>query len=1024
MSNQGGNPPRVFISYRHDSEDHVDRVLELSDLLRSEGIDASIDFYESSPSQGWARWSLDELEAARFVLVVATKGYYDAFRGRDGVGGNAAWQGFVLTSELFSKGDLSRFVPIVFGDPDREWVPEPLRSATIFDLSSSGDYEDLYRLLTAQPKILKPDLGKRVSLPPRPSAQPGFGRRPEPRPGTAEIELPRDVHRREVTAKIEAAEDRRTQILRMGEDTTEIASEILDLRRLLRSGPQLSAGETLGAGRYLLVRQIGQGGFATVWEAYDETYQDRVALKVLHGQYGVDSERLERFERGARRMKELRHRHIVRVLEDPISEEGWTFFPMKLVRGGDLRKAVLNGRVSPDQILRILEQVASALDHAHARGMIHRDVKPANILLTEDLEPKLTDFDLVRALDSTGGTRTAAGLGTYLYAAPESMSDAANVRPACDVYSLAAVAVFLFKGEELDLLFVHDRPAYLAGLNLSDSARGVLKRSLSLRPEDRPRSSKAFVDELRRVLHSSPESPPKPQHSQAPPKVSPPPRPAPKPPPPRVKTSQRRKRKPARPKLPWWKRVPPAVTYLIGVPLLAFVISMAVVIWVEIQNRNTPSPEQPIENPVSSDDSEGRTAEPESLEGGASDGDSKEKEAEEPSSTPEVTDKTFVEDVDSKDRFMHDPEPDLVARSRSKRESTPSTGFDEQESSPEGNPDRESGDQQEQSEDSVDPPEPEPGELKTVGGMRFRYVPAGTFWMGSPEDEEGRYERETRHQVTLTQGFWMGETEVTQAQWQDVMGSNPSYFKNCGGECPVESVSWYDAVLFANKLSQKADLEPCYLLEGESGTAFGEDLKFEKVSLKEACEGFRLPTEAEWERAARAGTSTAVYNTEVDWKIVGERNAPALDAIAWYGGNSGATYAGGYDCSGWTEKQNPDLKTCGPQPVRGKDPNDWQLYNMLGNVWEWVWDGYSGYSSGSVLDPKISEGSGRVLRGGSWFGQARGVRAAYRLWDGPGNRGSGLGFRLSRGPEPGPEAGQERDDAATTEEAERTEGRR
>ena len=291
---------------------------------------------------------------------------------------------------------------------------------------------------------------------------------------------------------------------------------------------------------------------------------------------------------------------------------------------------------------------------------------------------------------------------------------------------------------------------------------------------------------------------------------------------------------------------------------------------------------------------------------------------------------------------------------------------------------------------------------ESATGMRFRYIPAGTFQMGSPENEDGRDSNETRHEVTLTQAYWMGETEVTQAQWRALMGNNPSHFKACGDDCPVETVNWFEAVAFANAVSEKAGRSPCYRVSGGNGKAPGNGLEYEAVERIEGCTGFRLPTEAEWEHAARAGTTTALYTGKL--AIRGGRNGPELDPIAWYGGNSGVSYTGGWDCSSWPDKQFPDSTACGTHPVGRKRANPWGLHDTLGNVLEWTWDWQGAYPTEPQIDPLgPGHGSYRVLRGGSWVSDARGVRAAYRDWDHPGGRFSHYGFRLSSGP--GPEGG-------------------
>ncbi len=258
-----------------------------------------------------------------------------------------------------------------------------------------------------------------------------------------------------------------------------------------------------------------------------------------------------------------------------------------------------------------------------------------------------------------------------------------------------------------------------------------------------------------------------------------------------------------------------------------------------------------------------------------------------------------------------------------------------------------------------------------VGGVtqRMRWIVPGHFLMGSPESEAGRWSVEgPRHEVTQTEGFWLGETPCTQELWQVVMGENPSYFQSL--RRPVEQVSWEDCQRFFERL---------------------------KGRLPELAAGF--PTEAQWEYACRAGTVTATWLGHL--KILGERNAPLLNEIAWYGGNSGVGYnlERGVDSSEWDETQYPHSRA-GTREVGMKQANPWGLYDMLGHVLEWCSDWHGAYPGSPQTSPSgPQEGAGRVIRGGSWRAHARLVRAAYRDWDHPGGRGSDLGFRLSRGQE-------------------------
>ena len=216
--------------------------------------------------------------------------------------------------------------------------------------------------------------------------------------------------------------------------------------------------------------------------------------------------------------------------------------------------------------------------------------------------------------------------------------------------------------------------------------------------------------------------------------------------------------------------------------------------------------------------------------------------------------------------------------------------------------------------------------------QRLRWIPPGRFRMGSPTNERGRWDHEgPRHEVRLTQGFWLFDTPCTQGLWQAVMETNPSQFR--GEQRPVERVSWDDCQHFLTALNQQCP----------------------ELSL-------RLPTEAQWEYACRAGTETPRYAAE-------------LNAIAWYERNSQDT----------------------THEVAQKRPNAWGLYDMLGNVWEWCRDGMRTYARGSVVDPvgPTEAGAYRALRGGSWLHSARLVRAALRNGDHPGNRDFLTGFRAA-----------------------------
>lgn len=247
-------------------------------------------------------------------------------------------------------------------------------------------------------------------------------------------------------------------------------------------------------------------------------------------------------------------------------------------------------------------------------------------------------------------------------------------------------------------------------------------------------------------------------------------------------------------------------------------------------------------------------------------------------------------------------------------------------------------------------------------GPAWVSIPAGRFEMGSPADEPWRQEDEGPvHSVTLTRAFRMRATEVTQGEWSALMGENPSSLPGCGPTCPVNNVTLVEAIAFANALSRRDGLEPCY----------DRDLRL--LSLD--CRGYRLPTEAEWEYAARAGAPGMAPGGTVTSSTCAPLD-PVLDRVAWYCGNSAVRYAGCWDLS-----ELGGASCAGVQPVGLKEPNGFGLFDMQGNVWEWTNDSYAIHAFGAepVVDPLgPPAGEQHVIRGGSWFYHAWTVRLARR----------------------------------------------
>ena len=268
----------------------------------------------------------------------------------------------------------------------------------------------------------------------------------------------------------------------------------------------------------------------------------------------------------------------------------------------------------------------------------------------------------------------------------------------------------------------------------------------------------------------------------------------------------------------------------------------------------------------------------------------------------------------------------------------------------------------------------------SLGGgvnMTMNRINSGSFRMGDPAGGDMSW-AQPQHSVTLSKGFYMGIHQVTQEQWTAVMtGSdnnpNPSYFTSDAesGEVqikrPVESITWFDAIEFCNRLSERAGLEKVYTITGitRTGGATGQIIAA-TVTAEWSKNGFRLPFEAEWEYACRAGTTT-------DWSF-GTAN---IDNFVWYYGISNSR----------------------THQVGKKTANAWGLFDTHGNVWEWCWDWYDDYDDPPVAktDPRgPASGTNRVIRGGSWSDSAEDTRSADRIGNVPGSRGRSVGFRVVR----------------------------
>ncbi|XYI00613.1 SUMF1/EgtB/PvdO family nonheme iron enzyme [Sorangium sp. So ce1128] len=691
---------------------------------------------------------------------------------------------------------------------------------------------------------------------------------------------------RAIDRDIAAAQKRRVRLQAAGVSTAEVDREIVDLRRKRREGGQLHVGEELSEGRYLLLERIGRGGFATVWRALDAGRGDQpVAIKVLHPNLAGDEGRRERFFRGARAMAELDHPGVVRILEPKGEDGGWHYFVMELVHGEDVHSAVIGKRLPAERVIPMLLRAGEAISFAHGRGLVHRDVKPANILLDAEGVPRITDFDLVWARDTTGGTRSGA-LGTFLYAAPELMHRPQDADARADVYGLGMTAVFCLHGAELPPIMMRYPGRVLERLPCSDAVRKVLERAIEFEASERFPDVAAFCEALRDEAGSG-GGPERAISNSAGVVGDEPGR----------QTHEDTRR---------------------GAGGLKDVVRRDL----EEGGPVRRAIEQAILRPRA-----GRVQEPVLL-----------------------ADWTVTEIAAGEVRAVVTGIWSLVWPVR------PDSGAAE-------------GSFQERGTFRCGVLVEDLGELRA---HRARYrsdffeallswieLPGGVFLMGSPEGDPDAQEDERPQRRIEVGAFALTATPITVRQYAAVLGGRVTEEE---ADRPVTKVSWEDAIKFCNDLSQLSGRQRCYTLTRDSLTWQDTD-------------GFRLPDEAEWEYACRAGTTTR-YSFGDDERRLGEH--------AWYRENGGGRAA----------------------PVGMKKANPWSLHDMHGNVLEWTWNEYPGRPGPGGADKAIADRSSRtavrrpvrgvrVVRGGSFIDDATHLRSAQRTGAALDSQSEIIGFRCA-----------------------------
>jgi formylglycine-generating enzyme required for sulfatase activity len=663
--------------------------------------------------------------------------------------------------------------------------------------------------------------------------------------------------------------------------------------------------------RYVLQRKLGAGGFGAVYLAEDTEAGIQVAMKTLPGQIASSPDELERMRGNFALVQKLhhpniaalQHLHKVEVVDAAASQAlqvlaGDYLLVMEYAQGSTLSawRALFPGRKVPvEQALQICRQIAAALDYAHAEKIVHRDIKPANVMVNGSGE------DLrIKVLDFG----LAAEIRSSLSRVSKEIGDTSGTRPYMSPEQWSGrrqgAAADQYSLAVLFYELVSGAVPFASAFETNDPIV-MLNAGTNLIPETLPELSKHQNAVLLRALAKDPSE----------------------------RFASCRDFITA---LEGRRRSGSGALRLTAALLLLLALAIGgTYAWRQYQSHQATVAEKVRLAAIAANAAVDAAEHFSAAETAAT------------SASTAFTAGDFAAAEKSWSSVAaKSQQPRIPAGFRAapgtRPETYTNTGW-------------------------------AAAIIHEATGIELVYIPAGRFTMGSPKSEQDAMvaaglkrewvEDEVQHQVTISQGFYLGKYEVTQGQWQKLMGNNPSYFQNAGLDAPVESVSWDDCQEFCRK----------------------------------AGSGLRLPTEAEWEYACRAGTTTALYSGDI--KVLGTNNAPALDPIAWYGGNCGVTYEGGCDSSGWAEKQY-DHSRAGTHPVGRKKPNAWGLYDMIGNVWEWCQDWAGTYPTGAVTDPK-GPGSGeyRMLRGGSWNYYARSCRCACRVWIRPGDRYGSNGLRVA-----------------------------
>ena len=790
------------------------------------------------------------------------------------------------------------------------------------------------------------------------------------------------------------------------------------------NAPQVNVDSMNRIGSYRIISVLGKGGMGEVYrarhleEAWARQQGGDVALKMMRPKFAKDANFRERFIREAAVGKEVDHKNAARVHE--VILDGDTLgLVMDLVEGQPLCKMIPKEGMSIDEVIQILTPLGEALDHLHKKGIIHRDLKPENIRVRPNGDPVILDFGIAKSTHQEQSmTKTGMLMGTVAYMAPEQI-DAKNVGPEADRYALGVIAYEMLAGRRPWKKNTSEGRVYTLKLqgnlvplhhikpDIDERLSKCVMRMLSVRPDFRHSSCVAFVQNLisgeEEVPEESFEEIDKDSYEQA-----------------RRKFADLKSKKDKlqlkisaeQTKMSALMRerdlaIDAAEKNFIEARKSAEKEVQSIVkqidqalqdIKAEFSRKRGEREDyiKSLKEDMVKSKMELRMLKEEHKSGWSSfvsmfsaakkqdlttrlrKAESRFKETQARLQDAQENLESDLESIEHKEkevcaRFKRAGDSKLdIARTRAMKKINQAnrqlseirekivSQYNKTTRKQEQVLNRIRQELERQEANLTTLKENYPDDIwviKTavaVGNVTFEMVkvPTEKFWMGADSDDhEADRNEKPRHEVELVQAFWCGMGPVTQKVMEEVLSRNPSKLKSPNH--PVENVTWFDAIEFCNVLSRREGYTPAYKVSEDKST----------VEWNSSADGYRLPTESEWEYAALGGKAFRFAGSD------------KVKEVAWYSANS-------------------NYKS---QPVKKKKPNPIGLYDMSGNVWEWCWDWYGPYPSKALKSPMGPEkGTRRVRRGGSWRNKSNRVRVTNRAHGDPQSKSSACGFRIVR----------------------------